>query len=61
MKMIYEVLPIGEGEYVHTLIEELIQCKDCKHWDETRYCCMVEFRTTPDWFCGDGERRTDED
>ena len=42
----------------------LVRCKDCKYFDETIYAClcggkMYGFPTNPDWFCADGERRTD--
>ena len=43
-------------------VAEVVRCKDCKFgkWNavECRYWCQGHFRT-PDWFCGDGERRTD--
>lgn len=34
--------------------QELVRCKDCKHWNERIRC-----RKHKDWFCADGERRTD--
>jgi len=48
---------------------EIVRCKDCKHYDETqrgtqraekrRYVCD-DFNPPDDWFCADGERRTDD-
>ena len=49
---------------------EVVRCKDCKHgqyaeWDngectdKTVYCDGYGIHK-PDWFCADGERRTDE-
>lgn len=43
----------------------VVRCKDCKNWDsstEGRYvggwcfCEKLQFSTSPDWFCADGER-----
>ena len=43
----------------------IVRCKDCKNWDsstEGRYvggwcfCEKLQFSTSPDWFCADGER-----
>lgn len=53
---------------------ELIRCKDCKWYEiyqlkkdgtEDRrhrpsYCVILSYKTRPDWFCADGERREDE-
>ena len=42
----------------------VVRCKDCKNWDsstEGRYvggwcfCEKLQFSTSPDWFCADGE------
>lgn len=65
---IYSVDPIGEGEYSHTLVGELVRCKDCKwgDWytalDGNRYCYCLETdrggRTAED-YCSYGERRAD--
>ena len=47
---------------------EIVRCKDCKNWvgngadiDELPYWlpCKGEMRR-PDYFCADGERRTDD-
>ena len=41
---------------------EIIRCKDCKHYK--RDTCSVgagmAFPPPDDWFCADGERRTDD-
>lgn len=41
--------------------QEVVRCKDCKHWSEEfdRNCLKRSgwFRTTPDWFCADGEHK----
>ena len=54
-------------------LKELVQCKDCKYAyltsdGECKYCDMekddngslVERYCSWDWFCADGERRTDD-
>ena len=45
---------------------EVVRCKDCEHWDITTEECgnsdSVCFRngwTKSDWFCADGERKTE--
>lgn len=44
---------------------EIVRCKDCKHAKVQNknevWCCFVDdgFSHEPDWFCADGERRTD--
>lgn len=38
--------------------EEIVRCKDCKHYDGNE--CMIKmgwFAVLPDWFCADGERK----
>ena len=44
----------------------LVRCKDCRHCTfsdgEQLADCMIKqgwFPVKPDWFCADGERRTD--
>ncbi len=49
---------------------ELIRCEDCENWDTDSYylskdeadcyCIMVDHRTAPDFFCGDGKRKEKE-
>jgi len=39
--------------------EEIVRCKDCKHWDESDHDCNIKtgwFACGADWFCADGER-----
>jgi len=41
--------------------EEIVRCKDCKHFDGLN--CKVNDITNimdTNWFCADGERRTDD-
>lgn len=48
-------------------IQPLIRCKDCIHWDKghTEECdnsdsvCFHNGWCKPDWFCADGERKTE--
>ena len=50
---------------------EIVRCKDCKHWSAERIndynkckrwinVGVNNFATMGDWFCADGERRTDD-
>ena len=46
---------------------ELVRCKDCRHCTfsdgEQLADCMIKqgwFPVKPDWYCADGERRTDD-
>ena len=45
---------------------ELIRCKDCCNYDNGKCYNKIEHPTKdigyvdPDWFCADGERRTDD-
>ena len=45
---------------------QVVRCKDCKHWAEysqlegTGFCPYHDGNTKYDWFCADGERRTDD-
>lgn len=41
----------------------IVRCKDCKHWfdiDDGRQKHRMCADVNGDWFCGDAERRTDE-
>lgn len=46
---------------------EIVRCKDCEYWDtswtedSTGFCGNVDGRTTPDFFCADGERKESEE
>ena len=40
--------------------QELIRCKDCKHWDADDHECNIKtgwFACGADWYCADGERK----
>ena len=47
---------------------EVVRCKDCKHTDNSVYknpqyqewCSRVGCWVDSDWYCADGERRSDE-
>lgn len=51
---------------------EIIRCKDCRHWADNyvktpsgkfvknHYCSRGVTSAWSEWFCADGERRTDE-
>ena len=42
-----------------TNMVEVVRCKDCKHHQED--ICEVRIGVyEPDWYCADGERRTDD-
>lgn len=38
---------------------EVVRCKDCKHY-MTIHCTCDGCCISDDWYCADGERRTDE-
>ena len=47
--------------------QEIIRCRDCKNYDDvTTECadigspCYRNGWCGPDWFCADGQRRTDD-
>ena len=43
----------------------VVRCKDCKHWERDVIFqdgwCRGRHQPNPNWFCADGERRTDDD
>lgn len=43
----------------------VVRCKDCKHWRRDVIFhdawCRGRHQPNPNWFCADGERRTDDD
>lgn len=43
--------------------EDIIRCKDCKHYDSETQSCLdgLDGIFQPDWYCADAERREDED
>ena len=47
-------------------VQELVRCKDCKHWyfadnripsEQENVCGRNGIVVTPDWFCADGEKK----
>lgn len=49
--------------------EPIIRCKNCTYWDDSTYgryvggwcfCDKLQFSTSPDWYCADGEAKTNE-
>lgn len=43
-------------------VQELVRCKECKHYN-AGFECLVEgygIERDPDWFCADGEREVQE-
>ena len=73
MKHTEYIIPIGEEakDYDEMFIgiirkqKELIRCKDCKHRDpEDKKCdcghgIVWQLPRPDDWYCADGERRTE--
>ena len=55
--------PIRKAIVFLISLPDIVRCKDCKHWGE--YDCHITSLTgqksQKDWFCADGERRTDDD
>lgn len=52
-----------EKKYEELEIPEIIRCKDCKYYDDDEYCTngvFADWQLNPNWFCADGERRTDD-
>lgn len=48
-------------------VVEVVRCRECIHWDTDweplpgfHYCPMVDGLKNGEWFCADGERRTDD-
>lgn len=66
---IYRAEPIGEGEYSHTLVGELVRCGECEYWrqvdSEFGRCAggymNKDMRTSETWFCAGGVRRADDE
>lgn len=53
---------------IEVLSKEQVRCEQCIHWndkipvaEDTGECRMLDSYTLADWFCADGERRTDAD
>ncbi len=42
--------------------EEIVHCKDCKHWGKRELCEMWDhYISNEDFYCGCAERRTEHD
>lgn len=58
MAAIFKNAPIAD-------VAEVVRCKECKHWERDVIFqdgwCMGRHQPNPNWFCADGERRTDDD
>lgn len=46
--------------------QKLVTCKSCTYWDDSSevrflggwcFCDKLQFSTSPDWFCADGEAK----
>lgn len=53
---------------IHIDHKTLVTCEKCKHWDDSSegryvggwcFCEKLQFNTSPDWFCADGEAKDD--
>jgi hypothetical protein len=57
--------PDWKTEHMNSKVDmvEVIRCKNCKWWHHNSTCYNEKVRfgsyRKPDWFCADGERRTD--
>ena len=49
-----------EGWYAPVIGEELVRCKDCKHWDGVDTCDVIDAPVLDNDFCSMAERRSDE-
>lgn len=59
---IYRAEPIGEGEYSHTLVGELVRCGECEFFvDEGMYCEQNIITQFDHFYCYYGERRADDE
>lgn len=56
--------------YLPSARQEIIRCKDCKHWDTSwqndyapnyHYCPLVDGTRRDDFYCADAERRGEQD
>ena len=59
---IYRAEPIGEGQYHHILIGELVRCGECKFFvDEGMYFEQNIITQFEHFYCYHGERRADDE
>lgn len=62
MEMKEYIMGVADTGMVSKVVQELVRCKDCKHSTVSEnglIKCGHTFRTE-DFFCADGERRTDD-
>lgn len=64
-------IEVEVGEIANAILEQLaeedvvkvVRCKDCVHWGEDALddgaCVRGVLQMDPDWFCADGERRSE--
>lgn len=67
----YKMIPYCTKDTITYAMDELVRCKNCKHWSAERIndynkcrrwinVGVKNFATMGDFFCADAERRTDE-
>ena len=69
MKALYNLPTIIPDDESDMDAEEIVRCKDCEHWetswtprgvsDGRHYCAPLDLFPSADWFCADGEKRTE--
>ena len=65
-EVIVRVVAINNEQISGELVAELVRCRDCKHRDpEDKKCdcghdIQWQLPRADDWYCADGERRTDD-
>jgi len=60
--------PVWKSECMNSKVDmvEVVRCKDCKHGEKCvephkdYWCNLYEGYKWSEWFCADGERRTDD-
>lgn len=54
----FKLIPHCTKDTIQYEVDELVRCKDCKHYDEeTGHCYWgVVHGNSETWFCADGER-----
>ena len=56
----YKLIPHCTKDTIAYEMDELIRCKDCKHWDADEHDCNIKigwFACGADWYCADGEKK----
>lgn len=36
----------------------VVRCKNCRYWEDPENCSVYDLERPEDWFCADGEPRT---